>query len=174
MTMRAATFVLIIGLSTTVTVAQTPNLSGTWTIDASRSDPTVFGESGDEVPSPVTQARQAATPIAAVRLADTLTIAQTGPTLTLQRSERSGTTAVTAVLDGVARPAAEGTVRGRAEGGAAILEVVKSVPLPGGGVAEARTTETFTRNGDGTLTVERTIESGDARRTWRFVYQAAR
>jgi hypothetical protein len=83
-------------------------------------------------------------------------------------------TAVTAVLDGVARPAAEGTVRGRSEGGAAILEVVKSVALPAGGIAEARTTETLTRNLDGTLTVERTIESAGARRTWRFIYQAAR
>jgi hypothetical protein len=104
-------------------------------------------------------------------------IVHTGLGLTLQWSERSGAMAVSTVLDGTARAdtlATGRTVRGWTEGDAVFLEVLKTVSLPGGDVAQVRTVEKLSRHADGTLALERTIESGGASRTWRFVYQPAK
>ena len=54
------------------------------------------------------------------------------------------------------------------------IEAIRAVTLPGEFLTEMRTVERLSRAADGTLHQERTIEHKDQRRTWRFVYEAAR
>lgn len=178
--MRTISMSLMVGvLLVSVAAAQAPDLSGTWTLDVSRSDATLFTEPRATSATPVMSRAEAEAERALLASAgkpESLTITQTALAFTLQRSDTSdGVTLSTVLLDGTARPAsADRTVRAWHEAGAVMIEVVKTVLLPGGGVAESRTAEKLSRNTDGTLSVERVIESAGASRRWRFAYQPAK
>lgn len=171
---------LAVGLLASASSAQTPDLSGTWTLDPSRSDPGLFGPRAPTMATPVlspSEAAQAQT-LLPLGYTDTLTISHTTLSLTLQRTDTIGGAQLptTVLLDGIGRNVGfspDRRVRGWTEAGVVIVELVKAVSLPGGDIVESRTTEKLSRNTDGTLTVERTIESAGARRTWRFTYQPA-
>jgi hypothetical protein len=146
--------------------AQTAEVVGTWQLDASRSDRHLFGERGAMAVSAVAAGR------VAVPDDEVLVIAKTGDEVRVERGHRADGPVRISRLDGVARTVAGGgTLRGRVDQGATVLETVRSVTLPEGTVVETRTTERFSVQADGTLLHERRSEQGATVHTWRLVYR---
>ena len=147
--------------------AQSGDVVGTWQLEASRSDRHLFGEQG-------AMAVSAAAPTARVAVSndEVVTISRTGDEVRVERGHRADGPGRSARLDGVARPVAGGgTLQGRVDQGATVLETVRAVTLPDGAVVETRTTERFSVQADGTLLHERRSEQGQTVRTWRLVYR---
>ena len=172
--MRLVVMTGVLTLGAVPAAAQTLEVVGTWRRDPARTEP-VMGDLRMRVPSAVVSAAEAEAAVAASRGAAagavTLTIALTGDQLSLAESGRES---VTARLDGVQRTVNGARVRAWREGGVVWIEAIRAVTLPGGFVTEMRTVERLSRAADGTLLEERTVEHKGQRRTWRFVYEAAR
>ena len=163
----AVLVVVGLGCGHVAVAGQTVDVTGTWRLEASRSDPHPFGERGVRAASIVGPATTGPAPDD-----DVLVISRQADEVRVERGHRADGPFRVAPLDGVARAAAEGgTLRGRVEGETTVLESMRTVTLPHGAVAETRTTERFRVQADGTLLHERRSEQGATVRTWRLVYR---